>query len=227
YTLSSELARACLPQANRDEERKFAWTAAVCLLFLAVGIHGLFTRPVFTVPTPVPAEETIPVLFEPPPPPQPVDNAPTPESKEPYLDESVAPPPPPLVVAVANPAEAAFSVPVEGPVIIAPARLASAPPIDLQAASTSAPPITLFTGDTRGRYPPPTYPLEARERHLQGKLLLLVSVGADGLVSRAEIKETSGSELLDQHAAEWVKSRWVWPRGENRLFYVPVIFELK
>src|SRR2546430_2247021 len=140
YTLSSELARACLPQAGRDEERKFAWTAAVCLLFLAVGIHGLFTQPVFTVPTPVPAEETIPVLFEPPPPPQPVDNAPTPESPEPDLNESVAPPPPPpLVVAVANPAEAAFSVSVKGPVIIASARLASPPPIDLQAASTSAP----------------------------------------------------------------------------------------
>jgi hypothetical protein len=42
-----------------------------------------------------------------------------------------------------------------------------------------------------------------------------------------EVKETSGSELLDQHAVEWIKSHWVWPAGENRLFHVPVVFELK
>ena len=62
---------------------------------------------------------------------------------------------------------------------------------------------------------------------MKGKVLLLVVVGRDGLVSRAEIRETSGSELLDQHAAQWVKSRWVWPPGEDRLFYVPMVFELK
>jgi protein TonB len=149
------------------------------------------------------------------------------ENTEPEAKESDTPPPPPAVIAVANPAEAAFAVPVEGAVILAPARIASAPPVDLRALAVSAPSIALFTGDAKGKYPPPPYPREARERRLQGKLLLLVAVGANGVVERAEVKETSGSELLDQHAAEWVKNRWVWPAGENRLFHVPVIFQLK
>jgi TonB family protein len=226
YALSSELARACLPHATRDAERKFVWTAAIAALFLAVGIYGLFTRPVFTVPARGTAEDSIPVLFEPPQP-QAVDNSSRPEPAEPDAKDT-EPPPPAEVVAVANPAEAAFAVPVEGAVILAPARLASAPPIDLRAhATNSALRIPLFTGDGSGRYPSPTYPREALEHQLQGKLLLLVAVGANGAVSHVDIKESSGHLLLDQHAAEWVKVHWVWPPGENRLFYVPVIFELK
>jgi TonB family protein len=227
YALSSELARACLPQSTRDAERKFVWAAAIAALFLAVGIYGLFTRPVFTIPARVAAEDTIPVLFEPPQP-QTVDNASPPEPAEPDAKDTETPPAPPQVVAVANPAEAAFAVPVEGAVILASARLASAPPIDLRAhAPGSALHIPLFTGDGSGRYPSPTYPREALEHQLQGKLLLLVAVGANGVVSRVDIKESSGHLLLDKHAAEWVKIHWVWPPGENRLFYVPVIFELK
>jgi len=229
YVLSSELARACLPQAGRDEERKFAWVGAIAAVFLAVGVYGLFARPVFTVPAPVVADEPVPILFEPPPPP-PAENVPPPESAEPSSEETAAPPPSPPVVAVANPAEAAFAVPVEGPVILGPARIASAPPIDLRAPAPtpkSAPRIALFQGDGSGKYPPPTYPAQALERQLQGKVLLLVAVGRDGLVSRTEIKESSGVPLLDRHAADWVKRRWVWPAGEDRLFYVPVVFELK
>ncbi len=221
------MARACLPQSTLDAERKFVWTAAIAALFLAVGIYGLFTRPVFTVPPRAAAEDTIPVLFEPPQP-QAVDNLSPPEPAEPDAKETETPPAPPQVVAVANPAAAAFAVPVEGAVILAPARLASAPPIDLRAhATNSALRIPFFTGDSNGRYPSPTYPHEALERALQGKLLLLVAVGANGVVNRVDIKESSGHLLLDNHAAEWVKSHWVWPPGENRLFYVPVIFELK
>jgi protein TonB len=133
-------------------------------------------------------------------------------------------------VAVASAAEAAFPVPVEGPVILGPARVASAPPLDLRAPAPiakSAPHIALFQGDGSGKYPPPTYPREAQERQMQGKVLLLVVVGRDGLVSHIEVKESSGVSLLDRHAGDWVKRRWVWPPGEDRLFYVPVVFELK
>ena len=229
YVLSSELARACLPQAGRDEECKFAWAGAIAVVFLAVGVYGLFTRPVLTVPTAVVADEAIPIVFEPPPPP-PAEKIPPPENAEPSAEETDAPPPSPLVVAVANPAEAAFAAPVEGPVIIGPARVASAPPLELRAPAAipkSAPHIALFQGDGSGKYPPPTYPPQALERQMQGKALLLVVVGRDGLVSRIEIKESSGVPLLDRHAADWVKRRWVWPAGEDRLFYVPVVFELK
>jgi TonB family protein len=224
--LSSELVRACLPQATRDDDPKFAWVTAVSLLFLGVGLYGLFARPVFTVPKGVAVEDNIPVLFEPPPP-QPTDSPPPPEASQPDASESEVPPPPPVVVAVAEPEEATFAVPVAGPVILAPAHLASAPPLDLSRSTNSAPSITLFTGSTEGRFPAPSYPRQARERRLQGKLLLLVAVGRNGLVERVEVKETTGSDLLDLHAADWIKNYWVWPPGETRLFHVPVVFELK
>src|ERR1043166_7048516 len=130
YALSSALARACLPQAAADEERKFAWVAGVAALFLALGIHGLLARPVLAAPAPVLVEDMVPVLYEPPPP---VANTSLPpDNARPNPDQSETIPPSPVVVAVANPAEAAFAVPVEGPVLLAPARMASAPLIDLR-----------------------------------------------------------------------------------------------
>ena len=42
YELKDELARLCLPQANRDANLKLAWVNSVCILFLLIGIlaHG-------------------------------------------------------------------------------------------------------------------------------------------------------------------------------------------
>ena len=38
YELKDELARFCLPTANREPELKLAWVNSVCLLFLLIGI---------------------------------------------------------------------------------------------------------------------------------------------------------------------------------------------
>ena len=40
YELKDELARLCLPAANRDANQKLAWVNSVCILFLIVGIFG-------------------------------------------------------------------------------------------------------------------------------------------------------------------------------------------
>lgn len=40
YELKDELARYCLPSANRDANLKLAWVNSICILFLLIGIAG-------------------------------------------------------------------------------------------------------------------------------------------------------------------------------------------
>lgn len=53
----------------------------------------------------------------------------------------------------------------------------------------------------------PTYPPLARRRGLEGTVLLAVHVGRDGLPIDAEVRQSSGSALLDRAAREAVL-RW-------------------
>lgn len=67
------------------------------------------------------------------------------------------------------------------------------------------------SGDARvayGENPAPAYPQSARRRNEQGTVILRVLVGADGLVRRVEIVETSGFDALDNAAVEAVRRRW-------------------
>ncbi len=40
YVLRDDLARLCLPAAQRDPDRQLAWVNSICLLFLLIGILG-------------------------------------------------------------------------------------------------------------------------------------------------------------------------------------------
>src|SRR5271169_3920692 len=64
YELKDELARLCLPAANRDVNLKLAWTNSVCILFLVIGIIGAKRGLIAIKPVP-PIEEIIPVVVEP------------------------------------------------------------------------------------------------------------------------------------------------------------------
>jgi TonB family protein len=55
--------------------------------------------------------------------------------------------------------------------------------------------------------PKPVYPLEARQKGYEGKVLLRVEVLTNGRVGKVEVKKSSGYELLDQAALEAMK-RW-------------------
>lgn len=59
-----------------------------------------------------------------------------------------------------------------------------------------------------GVNPKPPYPLLARRRGEQGIVLLRVHVRADGSVATAEIKQSSGSTLLDDSALKTVRESW-------------------
>jgi periplasmic protein TonB len=59
-----------------------------------------------------------------------------------------------------------------------------------------------------GINPPPIYPAIARRRDQQGTVTIRALIGADGIVERAEIAESSGFDSLDDSALDTVRRRW-------------------
>jgi protein TonB len=80
--------------------------------------------------------------------------------------------------------------------------------------------------------PKPEYPSQSRRRAEQGKVLLRVFIGADGLAQKAEIKTSSGFARLDQAALATVLA-WRYVPGkrggvpEAMWFDVPINFVLE
>src|SRR5437870_5012036 len=154
YALHSDIAQFCLPAANRDANRKLAYVNSICLLFLIIGIAGL-NPPKLEQKFPERTQEFVPVEIVQPPEPPKVEPQPQQEQPEQQPDTPVEMPQVATVVA-ADPSQVKFAVPVEGPVVFAPAKFAQAPP--------PAPPkptgskIMKFTGNDGGTYPPANYP---------------------------------------------------------------------
>ena len=223
YSLSDDLARLCLPQEFKDSNRKLAWANSICSLFLLVGIVGLKAPRIMVRPVNEPVE-VIPVIFTPP-------EDQTPAEPQPRSDE---PPPPsdamvdsPVVATVvaADASSVAFAVPVKGPVILAPARFAAPPP----ALQTAPPKPTRFdpNGATGGSYPEPSYPREELLAHHEGTVVIYVVVEPDGSPGSVTVKDGSGHPGLDRHAVQYIKTRWHWPPGETRYYYVPIEFRIQ
>jgi len=84
-----------------------------------------------------------------------------------------------------------------------------------------------FTGAGTGRFPLPPYPRESRRLGQEGRVVLLVEVGANGRVQAATIDESSGHAVLDRTARDWIRQRWSWEPGNPRRFLVPVDFQLE
>jgi periplasmic protein TonB len=97
-------------------------------------------------------------------------------------------PPPPVVLAAAPAPEApAITLPLAAP--------------SPQAKPAAMPPR--FNADYL-RNPAPAYPVLAKRRGEQGKVLLRVLVGADGLAEKVELHTSSGFQLLDVAATDTV-----------------------
>ncbi len=58
----------------------------------------------------------------------------------------------------------------------------------------------------------PSYPVPAIRAGLEGSVLLVATVAADGSVVSVEVARSSGVTLLDQAALEAVRTRWVFSR---------------
>jgi len=98
-------------------------------------------------------------------------------------------------------------------------------PLEMRAAPGQAPAGYRHT-------PPPRYPTVARERGLEGVVLLSVLVRPDGRVEEARVASSSGTSVLDDAALAAVRT-WVFApatrggRPVESVVEVPVKFALK
>lgn len=79
--------------------------------------------------------------------------------------------------------------------------------------------------------PQPPYPLSARRRGIEGKVLLRAEIRPDGISSRVEVKKSSGWEILDQAALQAVQGWRFSParRGNEAItawVEIPINFRL-
>jgi len=224
YALSSDLARLSLPAEYVDSYRNLAWTNSICFLFLVIGLIGLKAPKVFHKQL-IEVTETVPVIFTPP------EDQPKPEP-EVQPDEPApqdAPVETPQVVTMVAPADApvAFSVPVQGAVVVAKeARLATPPP-----PATPAPAgPTKFDQNVNdgGNHPGPKYPTLAQAHQYQGTVTLEILVDEFGKISSVKVKKTSGYSILDDAAVKVVKDVWrLPPTGAPRDLVWDCIFQLQ
>jgi TonB family protein len=217
YELKDELARLCLPQANRDANLKLAWVNSICILFLLIGILGARRGLIAIKPTP-PLAEIIPVVVEP------ITLPPeaTTEKKETVDDKNDAPQ---VTVVIPQSPNISFSVPTIGSLVV-PADLASAPPLEPMRAATS---INLVSSTgAGGERPQPPYPKIALEEGQQGTMLLMLGGDAAGNVISVDVKESSGFPLLDRSTVDFIKRRWHLPVGaDNQLFQTRITYKLQ
>lgn len=175
-----------------------------------------------------PAPEAPPAPPAPPVPPTPVKpvtpkKAVTPARPAP---QPVVDTPQPLAIADSTPSPNAPTG-VTAPVASVPAPAAVAP------AAPSAPAIQLPSSNADYlQNPKPAYPPLSRRLGEQGRVVVRVLIGADGNAQKAEIRQSSGFDRLDQAALNTVL-KWRYVPGkragvaEEMWFNVPLTFVLE
>ncbi len=177
-------------------------------------------------PRPPPVEPAAVRKVDRAPPPRPAadtDSAPAP----PAAPRSVEPqlPAPAITAPAAAVAEAAAPAAVVAAAPVAPAS----PPV----APAPAPRLELPSSDADYlQNPKPVYPPLSKRLGEQGTVVLRVLIGADGAAQRAEVRQSSGFDRLDQTALSTVlKWRYVPGRrggaAETMWFNVPIHFVLE
>ncbi len=191
---------------------------------------GLLRRAVEIV---VPAE-IIAEFIEPPQPkvePPPPVRQPVPV-KQPIVQKTEPLPPPPLPVAIADPTPAP-NAPVGVVAPQPPAPPVAAPVATAPVAPPPPPKVELPSSDADYlQNPKPAYPPISKRLGEQGKVVVRVLIGVDGIAQRAEVRQSSGFDRLDQAALSTVQ-RWRYVPGkrggvpEAMWFNVPINFVLE
>lgn len=148
---------------------------------------------------------------EPPPAPSP----PVPKPVAPPVRHQTAAHPPPLPLAIADPTpapQAPLGV-VQSPVALAPLLA----PVAALPGPLAAPPVRVDLPSSAADYlqnPPPAYPAHSRRLGEQGKVIVRVLIGVNGLAQQVEIRRSSGFERLDRAALATVQ-RWRYVPGKR------------
>ena len=214
YELKDELARYCLPSANRDANLKLAWVNSVCILFLLIGILGARRGIIAIKPVP-PIRVEVPIVIQPTVlPPQAI--AQKTEQPEPINQ-------PRILVALPNAPDVNFTIPIVGTLVV-PAALASAPQPQIAPVRIGS----LNNTGAGGERPEPPYPPIARQTGEQGTVKLLLGGDAAGNIISVDVKESSGFPVLDRATVDFIKRHWRLPAGGgNRLFETSITYLLQ
>lgn len=215
-------------ESDREWPRWLPSFGLVVVLHLIVWWGFTHFKSEVVPPKPLPVVQVS--LLAPPAPPEPrvVPLQPPPPKLErqpkPVVEKAIsAPTPVPVMQPVAEQAAQ------QAPVAVAPPAPPSPAPLQPAAEPVIEPP----------RYnaaylsnPPPAYPLAARRRGVEGTVLVRAEISAGGECQRAELKKTSGHEMLDQAALEAVKKWHFVPakRGSQAVVAwveVPITFKLE
>ncbi len=201
------------PRAAPRISRNMAIVSSV-LVFHAAALWALqsgLVRKAVEIIVPV---EMLSQLIEPPKPKPPPPAPPAPVKQPVVKTKAPTLPPPPQLMAIADTTPAPNAPtgvttpqppapPIAAPVAVAPPAPPAAPP--------APPKITLPSSDADYLHNPlPSYPSMSKKLGEQGKVLVRVYIGTDGLPDKAELKRSSGFERLDKAALEYImKCRFV------------------
>ncbi len=195
YELKDELARLCLPQANRDANLKLAWVNSICILFLIIGIAGARRGLIAIKPAP-PLVEIVPVVIQP----VTLPLQETIEKKDADEDKNDTPQ---VNVVIPQSPNISFSVPTIGSLVV-PAGLAVAPPLEPMRTTTQI--GSLNDTGSGGERPIPPYPLIAKQTGEQGTVVLLLGGDAAGNIVSVDVKETSAFPILDRATVDFYQT---------------------
>jgi protein TonB len=216
---------------TRGASRRHAVIAGSVVLFHVAALWALQTgliRRVVEVFVPV---VVLSELIEPPRPkvelPAPVSQPAAPTA--PRKARSLPPPPMPLAVADSVPASHTPTGVLAPPTALPP----MAAPVAATAAPVAAARVELPSSAADYlQNPKPAYPAMSKRLGEQGKVVVRVLIGVDGVVQQAEIRQSSGFDRLDQ-AALTTAQRWRYVPGkrggvpEAMWFNVPINFVLE
>jgi TonB family protein len=224
HRVQDDLNLESLPRSQRDPERKIAWTNAICVTVLGIGIFLRREAQQFAFKAEM--VESAPVVI-----PEFIPEPPA-AQEEVVVDQSEPPPEAaavPVVVA-ADPSKVSFAVPVSGPTVkAADFKYVPPPPRVTQRPSAPSGPAIFRGGASTdgGFYEKPPYPRDALLRREQGDLQLYVVVGEDGAPTEVSVRVSSGSVTLDNNSRSFVKKYWRWPAGPRREFLVPLEYHIQ
>jgi periplasmic protein TonB len=219
YELKDELARYCLPQANRDSNRKLAWVNSICILFLIIGLAGAKPGAISLRPPPPLPAEIIPVIIEPTPPPPTSEETPKEQPKEIKAEA------PNVVVAVPDSPAVLFSVATVANVV-APSGVPTTPPLNPMRpveALRNRPATLIISGGSER--PAPDYPAYFQDRGEHGSVTFLITVNQSGIVTDIKVAHSTGFPDLDEYTLKQIKKRWIIPPMDgNQLFQTTINF---
>jgi protein TonB len=206
--------------------RRLAWANSISLLFLVIGVLGAQSRLPARRAVP-PLEQPMPVIIEPLPPV--VPPAAEPKQTEQQNEDDKPETPHFQAVTLETPA-INFAVPTPGSLLV-PMSVAPTPaeaPLKRAAPVRHDPTTIDSTGNGGDRPKPDQYPQMAKEMRQQGTVKLLLTVDDVGKIVSVEIKESSGSPILDNDAQKWVKRHWIIPpTNGGHLFLAPIKYVLQ